>query len=89
MHMPGCGSEQYSTLTRARVQTHKSGVLPYPLWIFFAGTHWAWIQLPSLLVDNTLNNNHPPTSLTQLNNLNTLTCLTPKPSCYLPKQMES
>jgi len=35
-------------ITRIRAQTHKSGVLPYPLWVFFAGIHWAWVQLPSL-----------------------------------------
>jgi len=25
-------------ITRTRAQTHESGVLPYPLWVFFAGT---------------------------------------------------
>jgi len=38
-------------ITRTRVQTHKNGVLPYPLWVFFASTHWTWVQLPSLVKD--------------------------------------
>jgi len=58
MYMWGCGSGQYPCpypfkfvgIIRTRAQTHKSGVLPYPLWVFFAGTHWAWVQLSSLLV---------------------------------------
>jgi len=35
-------------ITRTRAQTHESGVLPYPLWVFFAGTYRVWVQLPSL-----------------------------------------
>ena len=25
-------------------------VLTRPSWVFFAGVHWAWVQLPSLLL---------------------------------------
>ncbi|XP_024632927.1 protein FAR1-RELATED SEQUENCE 5 [Medicago truncatula] len=35
-------------------RTHKSGVLPYPLWIFFADIHWIWVQLPSLTFSTVL-----------------------------------
>ena len=47
MYMRSCGSEHYNTFIRA--QTHESGILPYPLCVFFAGTHRVWVQLPSLL----------------------------------------
>ena len=25
----------------------KCGFLPYPLWVFFAGTHWVWVNCHS------------------------------------------
>jgi len=37
-------------ITRTQARTHKSGVLPYPLQVFFAGAHRTCVQLPSLRV---------------------------------------
>nr|ABN05765.1 hypothetical protein MtrDRAFT_AC148775g30v2 [Medicago truncatula] len=34
---------------------NESGILSYPLWVFFAGTHWTWVQLSSLPVDFCVN----------------------------------
>jgi hypothetical protein len=51
-------------ITRTRAQTHESGVLPYPLWVFFTGIHWAWVQLPS---PHSCSNPHSNSAIPQSN----------------------